>query len=165
MQTTTDISRRMLNLRVRYSMPIDSTFKHSIREYQRCLGSYPIAVLNAVMGDNQGDQIGYAHTRYPQYFPTAAQLDELCKIESKRTHYRDLSVPASRQIEAPSDRVPSTPQAQEEYINAAPNPFERLGRYWACESKSLRIPPDNRTPDDVRRRRWDQFWQTWEQYK
>jgi hypothetical protein len=97
---------------------------------------------------------------YPDRFPTAGQLERVIsavQLERKTTE-RTRTV---TELDASDDEraweryhgTPSHPDAQAEYVAAAPSPAQRLAREWECESRRLELDPTKRAPRDIERRR------------
>ena len=134
--------------------PTDQEWTKTLRVYRDALSSYPLEVI--------GKACRRAPKAFPQWFPNAGQVRQICEAEMRPIRERQKEIPNQRQLPAPRTRLlPHNESGWEKYIDAAPNRFERLARLWECESKKIGIKPDDRTPDGISKRRWKDFWALW----
>ena len=53
--------------------------------------------------------------------------------------------------------LPTTPQGVQEYIAEAANPYEKMARYWECETAMSGVDPFRNTPEELARQRMKQW--------
>lgn len=105
---------------------------------------------------------------YPDRFPTVGQLQAVvedcrrrrAKAEREETQQRM----DEREAESARGRmreIPVTQQAQRTYIQEGGTGWEKLARYWECESKARKLDPTKPTPPEIYQRRMGEFWKMW----
>lgn len=94
-----------------------------------------------------------------KFIPSISEITEVLDLV-KREWEREQpqkTAPESRQLESP-DRVPSTPEGIEAWINAAPNKCERLGRLWQAETRMRGISPSRTLSREENAKRSKELW-------
>lgn len=84
---------------------------------------------------------------------------ERIKNYNKRIHEQERAQ-VFRDCEA-FRKIPTTPGGQEAYIGEADSDFERLARYWECDTKTSKRDPAGDTPLEIGKERFRQFWKLW----
>ncbi len=109
-----------------------------------------------------------ATDKYPDRFPTAGQIGGLCQnvevelreawhLESARIgREREDADNAQRVADLREKVIPDSRADQERWCSTG-KPFERLARYWECESKNNGWDPNRPAPRGVGGRRMKEF--------
>ncbi len=111
---------------------------------------------------------------YPDFFPSAGQIVRVageCYREQELSRRREReahTAEADHKSDAESLRdfhrtVPATADGQEAYIREGRSRWDKLSRYWECESRKLGLHPNQATPPEVFQRRMRQLWSMWKQ--
>lgn len=126
----------------------------SAASYWQFLRRYPLPVLR--------NAFRRACLSSPEFLPSAVRVRE-CAEAAART-VAGLPPPERKSL-PPGGReyVPPVGAGAEEWINEAPNRFERLGRMWACESKLRGWDRTGEVPQENGERRWKELWALWDQ--
>ncbi len=157
---TTQVTAFLTPLRSCYSpsQRIDEVeWAAACQSYTKALSYYPESVLRVAFGQ--------AIKHHARFFPSHGELQLLANNEWRKRQEiqgerdrRLRDVEEAKQIEAKRDKLPWELEKQRRYIEAAKEPFDKLARIWECESKNLKIRPDQETPPELHKQRMTQFW-------